>query len=322
MQHGEEGAFALKIEKAFGYGGWAMFIFRKTLPLNPALEKTEQYVVPELSPPQRLSDMCAGCFVAIPTRKGMKKAIDKGWVTVNGEPANTGMWISGGETIALYRPEEISKPVYDLKVEVLFEDEYLAVVYKPAGISVSGNKRRTLENALAGNLKKSGAADALSRPEPVHRLDFPTSGALLIAKTQAVLVALNLMFEHRQVEKHYAAIVPGKLPPEGELKTPVDGKPAHTAWKILKTVDSHRFGTLHLVQLIPHTGRQHQLRQHMAALGCPILGDMQYAKPDATLKGKGLFLHSALLAFNHPVTAQKITVSSALPKKFKIIKES
>lgn len=271
--------------------------------------------------PARLSDITGGMFITMPSRKGMKKAIDRGWVTVNGEIASTGTWIHGGETISLHRPMESNKPAFDLKVEVLFEDQYLAVVYKPAGISVSGNKRRTLENALPGNLKKSEAADALSRPEPVHRLDYPTSGALLVAKTQSVLSTLNQMFADREIEKEYRAIVPGELNAQGEVRVEVDWKPAHTSWKVLKSVDSPRFGKLHLVKLIPHTGRRHQLRQHMQALGCPILGEVQYTNSEATLTGKGLFLHSALLAFDHPVSGQKISVSAILPKKFKIIKE-
>lgn len=283
------------------------------------LEQVEEYIVPEMQQQARLSDIAGGMFVTLPSRKGMKKAIDKGWVTVNGEPATTGTWICGGETIALFRPLESNKLLYDLKFEVLYEDDYLAIVSKPAGISVSGNKRRTMENALPGNLKKSAAPDALFQPEPVHRLDYPTSGALLVAKTQLALSALNQMFADREIEKEYRAIVPGELLSQGEVRLDVGGKPAYTSWKVLRSVDSPRFGKLHLVQLVPHTGRRHQLRQHMAALGCPILGDVQYTNPDITLTGKGLFLHSALLAFDHPVTGQKISVSAGLPKKFKLM---
>jgi 23S rRNA pseudouridine1911/1915/1917 synthase len=279
----------------------------------------EEYRVPEQVCPVRLSDFAAGIFRGISSRKGMKKAIDKGWVKVDGKVAGTGFWIRGGETIVLSRPDTAKKPVIDFPLQVLFEDEFLAVVYKPGGIAVSGNKRRTLENALPGNLKRSEAPDAIYRPEPVHRLDFPTSGALLVAKTQSVLSALNQMFANREIKKEYRAIVPGGLLAQGEVRIEVNGRRAHTSWKILRSVDSPRFGKLHLVQLIPHTGRRHQLRQHMAALGCPILGDIQYAGENQTIKGKGLFLHAFRLEFRHPATGEMVKFEVAPPAKFNFI---
>ena len=294
------------------------FVFKAYLSqsnCSTTLPQPEQYTVPPLPEPRRLSDICAGWFEAIPSRKGMKKAIDRGWVRVNGEMADTGRWMHGGESVELHRPEVSNKPPFALQLDVLFEDEYLAVVVKPAGIAVSGNQRRTLENALVGNFAPSAMPDALLRPEPVHRLDFPTSGALLVAKTQKTLAALNKMFEDRQVEKHYAAVVAGSVHPEGEVHLPIADKLAHSSYEVLRSVDSKRFGQLHLLRLVPHTGRRHQLRIHMASLGCPILGDVQYAGEN-TLRGKGLFLHSEMLRFVHPVNGKVIEVRAKLPAKF------
>lgn len=271
--------------------------------------------MPPLAEPRRLSDICAGWFQAIPSRKGMKKAIDRGWVLVNGEVADTGRWIHGGESVELRRPEVVNKPQFALKLEVLFEDEYLAVVVKPAGIAVSGNQRRTLENALPGNLSQSTMPDALLHPEPVHRLDFPTSGALLVAKTQKTLAALNKMFEDRQIEKRYVAVVAGSINPEGEIHLPIAEKPAHSAYEVVYSLDSKRFGQLHLLRLVPYTGRRHQLRIHMASLGCPVLGDLRYAG-ESTLRGKGLFLHSEMLRFVHPVTGTELEVKAQVPQKY------
>lgn len=286
---------------------------------KPKASITEVYEVPVLTNAVRLSDFSAGIFCGIPSRKGMKKAIDKGWVKVDGEVAGTGLWIRGGETIMLSRPADKEKPVIEMPLQIIFEDEFLAVVFKPGGIAVSGNKRRTLENALPGNLKISEAPDALSRPEPVHRLDFPTSGLLVCAKTSKILSSLNRMFEERMIVKTYLAVVPGAISPQGQTDLPVDNKPAFTSWKVVNVVKSPRFGSLNLLALTPRSGRRHQLRKHLASLGHPILGDLQYAGENQTIKGKGLFLHAFRLEFRHPATDEELKFEAAPPAKFNFI---
>ncbi len=249
----------------------------------------------------------------------MKKAIDKGLVKVNGTVAGTGKFLNGGEIITLFSEENKDKPVIQFKLEVSFENDHLAIINKPPGILVSGNKKKTIVNALPYNLTKSNASDALLRPKPVHRLDFPTSGLLLIAKTHAAVIALNKLFKERKVKKTYHAVTYGKMPITGTITTVIDGKNAFTEYKVLETVHSERFNYLNLVELFPKTGRKHQLRVHLSSLGNPILGDKNYSKEGLLLKGKGLFLHASSLEFTDPIIGTLTSVTTALPKKFRKI---
>ncbi|MBP9150703.1 MAG: RluA family pseudouridine synthase [Flavobacteriales bacterium] len=280
------------------------------------MAKTESHIVPVLPEKIRLSDYAGGIFRTIPSRKGMKKAIDKGWVHINGKLASTSDYLRGGETIEFAFEETVERPTIELKIEVLFQDEFLAVVNKPAGIEVSGNRKWTLENALSINLKPSSESDALKYPEPIHRLDYPTSGALLIGKTNAAVSELNRMFAGREIAKTYLAITIGKMPDSGIVDSEIDGKSSLSEFKLLQSVKSERFGHLNLVELNPKTGRRHQLRKHMAETGNPILGDREYGSEGLILSGKGLYLHSVSLSFVHPFTKEKLTVEAPLPKKF------
>lgn len=264
----------------------------------------------------RLSDYAGGIFNLIPSRKGMKKAIDKGWVTIDGKPATTGDFLNGGETIELIIVETKSRPSIELKIDVLYEDDFLAVINKPAGIEISGNRKWTIENALSNSLKRSEQQDALVYPEAVHRLDYPTTGALLIGKTRSAVVALNQLFSDKQVTKIYLAIAIGEMNLSGTISTDVDGKPSRSEYTVLNSVASERFGKLNLMQLNPLTGRRHQLRKHLSSIGNPILGDRKYGMEGLILKGKGLYLHSLSLEFSHPFTNQKLIIEVPTPKKF------
>lgn len=286
---------------------------------NTDFRIAETVVVPPMVESVRLSDLPAGIFSVIPSRKGLKKAINRQEVLVNGKTASTGMWIHGGETLILIRQQDDPKPTLNLKLEVLFEDSHLAVVNKPPGIEVSGNKFRTLENALAGNLASSSQTDDLAQPQAVHRLDFPTSGAVLVGKTRTTVAALNALFAERKIEKSYLAVTIGKMPDSGEINFPVDGKPASSTFEKQQSIASDRFGMLNLVRLFPHTGRRHQLRKHLSAIGNPILGDNDYGFEGNILKGKGLYLHAESLRFKHPVTEAEMEVKAPVPEKFRKI---
>lgn len=281
------------------------------------MPRKETHIVPVLSAPMRLSDYAGGVFAAIPSRKGMKKAIDRGSVLLNGSKANTGDYVSGGETLELLLDENpASRPTIDLKLEVLLEDDHLAAINKPAGIEVSGNRKWTVENALHGNLKPSTATDALTYPEAIHRLDYPTTGVLLVGKTRTAIAALNELFAKRLVTKGYLAITIGEMAKEGVIETPIDGKPSKSSYTVVDSVASERFGRLNLVSLEPHTGRKHQLRKHMASIGCPILGDKDYGLDGLILKGKGLYLHASALTFTHSETGMEHNIQAPIPKKF------
>lgn len=277
----------------------------------------ETHIVHHLEKPQRLQEYAVGIFITTSTKSAIKKAIKKKLLLVNDQECSTGLFIHGGEKITLLEEQKKHKP-FDLNLHVLFEDEYLAVIDKPAGVSVSGNSFVTIDNALSRNLKKSNLSDAV-KPRPVHRLDYPTSGALLIGKTSNSIQKLNDLFELKKVDKTYYAITIGKMNSKGEISIPVDEKEASSIYQVIQTVSSDRFDFLNLVKLSPQTGRRHQLRKHLSGIGNPILGDKEYGKQDLILKGKGLYLHAHTLKFQHPFTKQIIEITSTLPKKFQKI---
>lgn len=279
----------------------------------------ETHTAPKQEKRIRLQEYAVGIFKMLPTKSGIKKAIKKNLIFVDGKTTSTAQFIIGGETIELFQTEESSTfKRLDLKLDVLLEDNYLAIVYKPGGILVSGNSFTTIDNALSQNLKKSSKTDAV-RPRPVHRLDYPTSGLLLVGKTSSSIIDLNKMFENKEITKIYHAITIGKMPPKGLIDSEINGKIALTNFEVLKTVFSERFGCLNLVKLIPKNGRKHQLRKHLLINKSPILGDKEYFISDLILKGKGLYLHASMLEFTHPFTNKKIVISKDLPKKFRKI---
>ncbi len=282
----------------------------------------EKHIVPELDRAQRLSDYAVGIFEVISSRKGIKKAISKGLITVDGQRGTTGKLISGHETISLLEARDY-KPSIKLDINVIYEDDYLAIVLKPAGIVVSGNQKRTLENALPKTLRPSNEVDNLPRPLPVHRLDHATSGLLLIAKTRSCHTALSDLFAQKKIEKTYHAIVMGEIKGEGTIDTHIKTKSAETRYEVLKSIDSDKYDSLSLVKLHPITGRRHQLRIHMLENGTPILGDKKYFIEGKVSKSSGLFLSSTGLKFKHPMTQAIVEESIEMPKKYvKIIKTS
>lgn len=279
----------------------------------------ETHKVPQLEKPIRLQEYGVGIFKALPSKSGIKKAIKKELILVDGKVTSTAQFINGGEIIELFQTKEnTSLKRLNLDLDVLFEDDYLAIIYKPAGVLVSGNSFATIDNALSQNLQKSSQSDAV-RPRPVHRLDYPTSGLLLIGKTNASIIALNKLFENKEIQKIYRAITIGKMKLNGEIDSLIDSKKAFTIYKTIKSVISERFGFLNLVELKPKTGRKHQLRKHLLAINNPILGDKEYCIEGLILNGKGLYLHASTLEFIHPFTKEKTLISKELPKKFRKI---
>ncbi|MBA6155296.1 RluA family pseudouridine synthase [Tenacibaculum sp. S7007] len=277
----------------------------------------ESHKVPKSEDHTRLQEYGVGIFSKNPTKSGLKKAIKKGLVFVDGKLASTALFIKGDETIELFEIEN-NKREFHFPLEVLFEDDYLAIIYKPAGILVNGNSFATIDNALSQNLQKSSQSDAV-RPRPVHRLDYPTSGLLLTGKTNASIIALNKLFENKEIQKTYHAITIGRMKQGGGIDINIDSKKALTQFKVLQTVKSERFKFLNLVELKPKTGRKHQLRKHLLAINNPILGDKEYYIKDLILNGKGLYLHASSLEFTHPFTKEEISISKELTKKFQKI---
>lgn len=277
----------------------------------------ESKIIPQQEDKGRLSDLPWGIFTSVSSRKAFKNAIKKGLVKVNGALGYTGDFIIGGELIEILEdPYQKAKPQIDFKLEVLFEDDYLALVNKPAGILVSGNKKFTLENALAFNLLQSNREDALRNPEPIHRLDYATSGVLLIGKTRDAIIKLNKLFEERHINKTYHAICIGEMQGSGAMESDIENKNCKSSYQVLETLKSDKYNQLNLVQLIPHTGRRNQLRIHLLEIGNPILGDVKYGQEGLISKGSGLYLHASSLSFKHPLTNEMLIISKEPPKKF------
>lgn len=277
------------------------------------------HIVPPQAQPIRLQDYGVALFDATKTKSALKKVIKKKYITVDGMIADTGTYLKGGEKIRLVIPPEQQLPrTFEHPLTLLFEDDYLAGIQKPAGIRVSGNYLRTVAHALPGNLSPSTLTD-VTVPQPVHRLDYGTTGVLLVGKTSSSIRSLNRLFENRKIAKTYFAITIGTMAREGEITSELDGKEACTSYNRLQSISSKRFGTLNLVRLQPATGRKHQLRRHLAELGNPILGDPTYGNEELRLKGKGLYLHAHSLEFTHPFTGKELHLIAMFPKKFERI---
>mgnify|MGYP002625534343 CR=1 FL=1 len=276
----------------------------------------KSHIVPEGIAPIRLSDYAFLIFGDLSSRKGIKKAIKRGEIRVNGQLAPTGTWVQPGQRIEMLDLELKPPKPYRLVLEIVFEDDDLAVINKPAGIVVSGNQYRTIENSLSGNLKNSPKKDALKWPRPVHRLDSPTSGLLLVAKTARARIALGHQLEQKTIDKRYRAIVSGAVPPKGKVEKSIEGKLAITHFECLQKVPSLKNEWLSLLDLYPETGRTHQLRKHMAGMGHPIMGDQLYGIEGNVLKGKGLFLAAIGLSFLHPTSNRPIKLDIDMPGKF------
>lgn len=273
----------------------------------------ETLKVDDPTPNARLSDYAVGKFLSLPSRKSVKKAIKRGSLLVNGQVSETGHWVKPGEELTVVKTDT-NQPIYERKLELLFEDDYLAIVMKPADIPVSGYGKRNLQNALPFNLLPSAQSDAMALPRPVHRLDRQTGGLVLIAKTLSVAAMLGESFEKRLVRKSYSAIVQGILKDDLEIEHPVEGKDSFTHILPINSIEHPRFGSLTMVEARPISGRRNQIRIHLAYCGFPILGDLKFG---GMKSGKGLFLFAAALEFDHPITGQRLSFHTPLPQKFR-----
>ncbi len=252
------------------------------------------------------------------SRARLQELIAAGLVLVNGAPAKASQKLRGGQKVvveAVQRPPLRAEPE-SIPLDVVYEDNDLLIVNKPAGMSVhagAGNSRGTLVNALLGrgqNLSRGGSqADAL-RPGIVHRLDKQTSGLIVIAKNDYSHAKLAESFRTRAVKKTYIALVEGKLEKTaGEINFPIGRDPVHrTRMKAFPQQSSQR-------------GRTHQIRVHLSAVKHPLVGDTVYGGASKLSVGNlelpGLsrqFLHSEKLGFPHPRTGQWIEARAPLPQ--------
>lgn len=247
----------------------------------------------------------------------MKKAIKKGALRLNSEIVEPGRFVNPSDTIEVWDLEEKPPLNFPLKIEIVYEDEHFAVVVKPPGLITSGNQFETLENAVQGQVKRSNHKDALQWPRPVHRLDGPTSGLVIISKTIPAHIELGEMLSNKEINKFYHAVVTGSWPQKLlHISEAIKEKASETKVEILKKTVSLRNKHLTLLQLSPLTGRTHQLRIHTSQCGHPIVGDMIYSEKGKTLEHKGLFLCAVKIEMKHPITREPLSISISTPEKF------
>jgi len=275
---------------------------------------TAEITVAAGDPDDRIDRYAAARF-GLQSRAKARKLVSRGFIRLNGEQVETSRRVRPGDTLTLAAPPEKPPPVFPMSMEVAWLDEHIAVVVKPPGLPVSGNKHRTVEHALPHNLPPSEHPGALTVPRPVHRLDARTAGLLVVARTGAGQVGMGQLFERREVHKRYRAILVGRLEGEGEVDSPIEGRAALSRYRAVEHTRSLRGGWLTTVDLWPVTGRTHQLRIHCKELGCPVLGDDLYGG-EHVLRGKGLYLRSVALRFNHPVTGEPIAVELPEAEKY------
>jgi 23S rRNA pseudouridine1911/1915/1917 synthase len=213
-------------------------------------------------------------------------------------------------------------------MEILYEDKWLIVVNKAAGMVVhpgAGHSTGTLVSALLHHGSGLSSAGGDLRPGIVHRLDKETSGCLVVAKTDEVHAALASQFESRSISKVYLAAVSGRLrKPSGKVDVPIDRHPQHrqkmavcAEGKGRESLTEYRMLAMHdgvsLVECHPHTGRTHQIRVHLKHLGCPVLGDPVYGKRGDYSRH---LLHAWKLSFRHPKTGAPVSIVAPVPADF------
>lgn len=269
------------------------------------------------------------------SRTYVKLLMDKGQVLVNGKEVKPRYIAHEGDEVfaKMLPPEPSDIEPEDIELNILYEDEWIIVVDKPAGMVVhpgAGNKKGTLVGALLHHCGKLPSAGDDTRPGIVHRLDKDTSGVIVIAKNDRALRSLAKQFQNRTVKKGYIALVKGLLQMDnGIIDAPVarhssdrkkmdveytKGKEAKTVYHVVK-----RFKDSTLVRLEPGTGRTHQLRVHMKHIGHPLLGDAKYGSPQGMARHA---LHAERIGFTHPDTGKRVEFTSPVPEDMKrVIKE-
>ena len=277
-----------------------------------------EVIVDSLELPARVSDICHLLLLPISSKSQLKKQIKKGNIFLNGKKAYSGDWVKNGDKLTFLENQRMKSNPH-IPIEIVYEDEDLAIVVKPFGLPTSGNRLRQLDNALPHCLRKSQKPGALVNPQAIHRLDGPTYGLLIIAKTKTSLQLLNAQLEKKEIQKYYRAIVLGKVEDSLELKAPINSQPAFTKVYPIQHFPSKRFQWISLVKLQAITGRTHQLRIHLSQIDHPIMGDRLYCPEDLLVKGKGLYLAATELQLHHPISKEALTFEIDLPKKFQKI---
>lgn len=287
-----------------------------------------RFVVDDVLAGRRLGQAMASLLGV--TRSQAVKEIDAGGVTVNGRTVPRSTTVAAGDEIVL--TPTVAAPTPPPPVPpIVWEDEHLLVVDKPAGLVVHpgfGRPDGTLVDALRhAGVPLADAGDP-ERPGIVHRLDLGTTGLLVVAKTTAAHETLSAALQVHDVDRRYLALVSGRLATAGRIEVPLgrdqhvrtrfvgdaDGRDAVTHWRVLSEV-AHAQMHIAVVTCRLETGRTHQIRAHLRCAGAPVVGDHLYDGPTkiGTHAAARPLLHAARLAFAHPVTGERIEVTAEPP---------
>lgn len=291
---------------------------------EPLTEETT-FVLPPEEAGERLDRALAARFPQL-SRAQLQRLIRSGAITVNDAVVRPAYRLASGDRIAVTFPEAPTVHPESLPLDIVYEDEYLLVVNKPAGMVVHPAARivsGTLVNALLSHCPQVADVGGPDRAGIVHRLDRETSGLIVVAKNPETHASLQRQFKRRLVRKTYVALVEGQVHPrEGIIEVPIGrdpkdrtrmavsrtGRPAITQYRVVEVFPQYT-----LLEVRPHTGRTHQIRVHLAWLGYPVVGDRVYGRRRQTLLPDRHFLHARELAFTHPATGEKLVLSAPLP---------
>lgn len=317
------------------------------------------FTVDEPEEGQRLDRVCAARHPGL-SRNQVQIVNGLGGITVDGRPRPDSYQLSAGEQVEIraedvrregWNPEDVPGPE-DIPIKVIFQDDDIVVVNKPAGLVVHpahGNPGGTLVNALLGRGVPLSMLGSPQRPGIVHRLDKHTSGLMVVACTDAAYAGLVERFRDKQVRKEYHAIVRGNLGrPQMTVDSPIGRHPVErqkmtvpktggrAALSQLFVVDS--YSHFDYIRVAIYTGRTHQIRVHMSHVSHPLLGDPVYggrqvkgqpagARTRATYEKLSKImtrqaLHASLLSFSHPVTGRQLTFKAALPEDMRLALET
>lgn len=314
------------------------------------------YEVPAEAAGQRLDAWLATQLETV-SRARVQLLLAESKALVNGTPAKPSLKLRGGETVEVLgepAPPPLRAMPEAIPLDIVYEDDALSVINKPAGMMVhagsgatdSARNRGTLVNALLSHYAGLSHSDDPIRPGIVHRLDKQTSGLIIVARTDAAHLKLGEMFSRRQIRKTYLALVHGAIQQDrGTINAPISrdairrtrmttrrdegARSAVSHYTVLERIES-RFGKFTLVSVRIETGRTHQIRVHLASIGHPVVGDTLYGAPGTmkaglqrkksdpepeTLALDRNFLHAAELEFAHPITGKPLALKAALPEE-------
>jgi 23S rRNA pseudouridine1911/1915/1917 synthase len=286
---------------------------------------TGQYDFTVDSPGERLDRFVAARSPGL-SRTHARELIDAGLVTVNGQPARASLKLKRGDLVLVTVPPEPAPRLEpeELPLNIVYEDGDLIVIDKPAGLAVHpapGHPGHTLANAILHYLPSLAEEAGSLRPGLVHRLDKDTSGLLVVAKNRPAQADLSEQFKSRAVSKTYLVLVKGRLSPEsGVIEADIGrdprnrqrmavvtrGREARTEYRVVRYIRDYS-----LLEIRPQTGRTHQIRVHLAAIGFPVVGDAAYGAKSRYVGRQ--FLHASRLGFRLPSSDRYVEFESPLP---------